>query len=87
MISPLKCSLLNILSNETVSMSYPFSFLRYQKNVLLTSNLDNWWCHKLKIYLESSSKAMTDREKLRGSWKCKHLSIKNENSFLGEKSS
>ena len=62
MISPLKCSLLNILSNETVSMSYPFSFLRYQKNVLLTSNLDNWWCHKLKIYLESSSKAMTDRE-------------------------
>ena len=34
-----------------------------KQNVLLSSYLENWWCNKLKIYLQSTSKAMADREK------------------------
>ena len=50
-----------------VSFSYLFPFSnvkvsRYQtKNVFLGSYLDNWW-HR-ELYLQSSSNAMTDREK------------------------
>ena len=35
-----------------------------------------------KIFLESTSKAMADREKKTGRWKYKNL--ENEKSFLGE---
>ena len=32
-----------------------------KQNVLFSSYLDNWWIMNFKIYLRSSSKAMTDR--------------------------
>ena len=39
-----------------------------KQNVLLSSYLDSW--DVFKIYLESSSKAMADKEKKTGRWKC-----------------
>ena len=41
MIFHKKCYLFNTLSMDKVSMSYLFSFLRFQTNVLLSSYLDS----------------------------------------------
>ena len=35
-------------------------------NVLLSSYSDSWWHHNFKIFLESTSNAMADREKKEG---------------------
>ena len=40
------CSLFNTLPMDKVSMSYLFSFSRYETKCVY-SDLDNWWCHKL----------------------------------------
>ena len=53
-------------------MSHPFSFSRYK--MFLSSYLDIDDIN-LKIYLRSSSRAMTDGEKKRGRQKYKNLNI------------
>ena len=55
-----------------VSMSYLFSFSRYQVKCVLSSYSD---VINFKIYLGSSSAAMADREKKRGRWKYKNLNM------------
>ena len=61
---------------EKVSMSYLFSLSRYQTKYVikfLFRQLNG--VINFKIYLRTTSKAMADREKKRGRWKCKNLNI------------
>ena len=52
-----------------------FSSQDIKQNVLSSSYLDSWDVINFKIYLGSSSQAMSDREKKRGRWKYRNLNI------------
>ena len=70
-----KCSLLNTLSLDKVSMLYLFSFSRYQAKCVISSYLSSRWGVNFKIYLRTTIKAMADGEKKRGRRKYKNLNI------------
>ena len=57
---------------DKVSVSYFFSFPRYQTKCVIKTVDDDI---NSKIYLGSTSKAIADREKKRGRWKYKNLNI------------
>ena len=70
--------------DKKVSMSH-LRFSRYQHNVLLSSYLDSWDVINFKIFLESTSKATTDREKKEGKTNVqKYEYLENGKSFLSE---
>ena len=54
----IKCSLINILSMDKLSMSYRFPCQYIKQNVLLSSYLDSYDVINFRIYLGSSSKPM-----------------------------
>ena len=53
-------------------MSYLFSFPRYKQNVLLSSYLAVDGVINFKVYLQTASNAMADKEKKRGRRKYKN---------------
>ena len=55
-----------------------------KQNMLLSSYLDKWWHHKLKIFLGSPSKAMAEGRKDRKTKIQKFEYLKNGKSFLDE---
>ena len=59
---------------DKVSMSHLISFSRYQTKCVIKF-LFRQLMTSFKIFLRSSSKAMTDREKKRGRGKYKNLNI------------
>ena len=67
---------------DKVSMSHLISFSIYQTKCVIRFLFRQLMASNFKIFLESTSKAMVDREKKRGRWKYKNL--ENEKSFLGE---
>ena len=72
----IKCSLFNTLSMDEVSVSYLFSFPRYQikcVNKFLVKKVDD--VINFEIYLQTTSKHMADREKKRGRRKYKNLNM------------
>ena len=58
---------------DKVSMSYLFSFSRYQTKYVIKFLFAAFDDINFKIYLGSSSKAMADRDKKWGRWKYKNL--------------
>ena len=58
---------------DKVSMSYLFSFSRYQTKCVIKFLFAVIDVINFKIYLGSSSKAMADRDKKRARWKYKNL--------------
>ena len=76
MLFPKKFSLFNTLSVDKVSMSYIFSFSRYETKCVIEFSFRQLMDGiNVKICLGLSSKAMVDREKKRGTLKYKHLNI------------
>ena len=64
MIFLLKCSVFDTLSMDKVSMSHLISFSRYQtKRVIKFLFRQMMTSETFKIFLESTSKVMADREK------------------------
>ena len=56
-----------------------------KQSVLLSPYLDNCWRDKFKIYLESCSKGMADREKIEGKLEIQKFEyLENEKRFLDE---
>ena len=55
------------------------------QNVLLISYLDSWWCHDVKTFLGSTSKAMADKGKKEGKMEIQKFEyLKNKKSFSDE---
>ena len=56
-----------------------------KQNVLLISYLVSWWCHDVKTFLGSTSKAMADKGKKEGKMEIQKFEyLKNEKSFSDE---
>ena len=73
-----------ILNWQSFSVIPFFPSQDIKQNVLLNSYLDNWRHLNFKIYLWSSSKTMTDREKKVKVEIQKFEHLENEKSFLDE---
>ena len=58
-----------------VSMPYLFSFPRYETKCVIKFLFRQLMMSNYKIYVESTSKAMADREKKRGRQEYKNLNI------------
>ena len=79
----IKMFLFNTLSTEKVSMSFLFSFPRYQTKCVIKFSFTQF--RNYKIYVASISKAMADREKKRGKTEIEKFEhLENEKSFLDE---
>ena len=56
-----------------------------KQNVLLISYLDSWWCHDVKTFLGSTSKAMANKGKKEGKMEIQKFEYLNiEKSFSDE---
>ena len=79
----IKMFLFNTLSTEKVSMSFLFSFPRYQTKCVIKFSFTQF--RNYKIYVASISKAMADREKKRGKTEIEKFEhLENKKSFLDE---
>ena len=79
MIFPEECSLFNTVSMGKASISYLFTFSRYQTKCVIKFLFKNF-----KIYLQSSSIAIADRVKEERMEIQKFEYLENEDSFLDE---
>ena len=79
MIFPEECSLFNTVSMDKASISYLFTFSRYQTKCVIKFLFKNF-----KIYLQSSSIAIADRVKEERMEIQKFEYLENEDSFLDE---
>ena len=80
---PFLKNVLHLILYQRTTFQCHNSFLsqHIKHNVLFSSYLDSWWRHKFKVFLESTSKAMADREK-RGEDKYTKIWISRERREL-----